>query len=79
MSSTNPSDQYTPIRVLNNFSTDWKIKARVVKKYDKKEWSNPRGNGTLLNVDLMDKEGTQIQCTFFNDAAIKYDEMLQEN
>lgn len=26
------SENYTPIRMLNNFATDWKIKARVIKK-----------------------------------------------
>jgi len=30
---------YTPIKVLNQFQTDWKIKARVVKKV-RKEWNN---------------------------------------
>jgi replication factor A1 len=79
LSSTIPSDQFAPIRVLNNFSTDWKIKARIVKKYDKKEWSNAKGNGVLLNIDLMDKEGTMIQATFFNDAALKFDEILKPN
>lgn len=54
------SEMYTPIRCLNNFSTDWKIRARVTKKGDKREWRNAKGEGVLMGVDLIDKEGTQI-------------------
>lgn len=67
---------YTPIRILNQFQTDWKIRARVTKKGDKRNWKNDRGQGTLLNIDLVDKEGTQIQATFFGEGADKYYELL---
>ena len=53
-------DMYTPIRVLNQFSTDWKIRARVTKRDEPKQWRNNRGEGTLMNIELIDKEGTQI-------------------
>lgn len=33
-------DMYTPIRVLNQFSTDWKIRARVTKKDEPRQWKN---------------------------------------
>jgi len=49
---------YTPIKCLNQFQSDWKIKARVTKKYPLKEWSNQKGSGVLLNTDLIDREGT---------------------
>lgn len=49
---------YTPIRMLNNFSRDWKIRARITQKGQKKEWRNARGEGVLLNMDLIDTEGT---------------------
>jgi ssDNA-binding replication factor A large subunit len=45
---------YTPIKSLNTFLFDWKIKARVTKKHNKKSWKNNRGQGTLLNVELID-------------------------
>jgi ssDNA-binding replication factor A large subunit len=45
---------YTPIKSLNTFLFDWKIKARVTKKHNKKTWKNNRGQGTLLNVELID-------------------------
>lgn len=62
-----------PIRVLNQFSVDWKIRARVTKKGELKQWRNQKGEGVLLNIDLIDKDGIQIQATFFGDAAQKFD------
>ena len=32
-----------------------------------------------MNVDLIDKEGTQIQATFFGDAVYKFAPILKEN
>ena len=34
--------------------------------------------GCLLNVELMDMHGTQIQATFFNDACEKYEPILKQ-
>ena len=51
-------DVYTPIRVLNQFSTDWRIRARVTKKGEQKQWKNQKGEGVLMNIELIDKEGT---------------------
>ena len=36
-------DEYTPIKSLNTFLFDWKIKVRVTKKCEKKTWKNARG------------------------------------
>lgn len=36
---------------------DWKIKARITKKHQLKEWKNSKSNGTLLNIDLIDFSG----------------------
>ena len=73
------SESFTPIKSLNTFLFDWKIKARVTKKHNKKTWKNSRGQGTLLNVELIDNQGTQIQATFFNDQADHYENRLVEN
>ena len=32
-----------------------------------------------MNIDLIDKDQSQIQATFFNDAAEKFDKILREN
>jgi replication factor A1 len=65
-------DIYTPLKVLNQFSTDWKVRARLTKKGEIRNWNNAKGSGCLMNIELMDKEGTQIQATFFGDSAMKF-------
>jgi len=49
-----------PIKALNAFSSDWKIKARVTKKSEIRTWANQKGTGKLMNIDLVDREGTGI-------------------
>jgi len=70
---------FTPIKDLNTFLFDWKIKARLTKKHNLKTWQNNKGHGTLLNVELIDSEGSQIQATFFNEQADKYNSILSQN
>ena len=51
----NSSDfQYTPIKSLNAFMFDWKIKARVTKKFEIKPWKNAKSEGHVMNVELID-------------------------
>ena len=69
---------YTPIKTLNTFNFDWKIKARVTKKHPKRPWKNAKTEGSVFNIELMDNEGTQIVGTFFNDSAEKYFAELEE-
>ncbi|CDW85719.1 subunit of heterotrimeric replication protein a [Stylonychia lemnae] len=59
-------------------SCDWVIKAKIMKKSERKMWFNDRGQGLLINLDLMDAFGSTIQATFFKDAVEKYDELLIE-
>jgi len=62
-----------PIKCLNQFSQDWRIKARVVKKPTAlKPYKNERGQGQIFNFDLIDREGTLIQATMFNEVAIRW-------
>ena len=63
-----------PIKALNSFNSDWCIKARVIKKAELRSYRNARGEGVILNLDLIDKEGTMIQGTAFNETAKKLDE-----
>lgn len=53
-------DQYMPIKALNQFSTDWRFKARVVKKPAIREYKNAKGEGKIMNLDLIDRDGTLI-------------------
>ena len=70
--------RYMPVSCLNSFSTDWVIKVKVTKKYPLKHYSNARGEGCLLNIDVTDKANCSIVATFFGDAARKWDERLVE-
>jgi replication factor A1 len=53
-------EAYTPIKALSTFNYDWRIKARVTKKGERRSWKNQRTEGYLMNIELMDKHGTQI-------------------
>ena len=44
-----------------------------------KQWNSDKGSGYILNIDLIDKDQSQIQATFFNDAAEKFDKILRAN
>ena len=55
-----PADAFMPIKALNQFSTDWVIKARIIKKGEMRSWKNARGEGIILSVDIVDREGTMI-------------------
>ena len=61
---------YMPIKALNTFSRDWKIQARVASKSEKRM---TRNGGSLLKIELVDMYGTQIEGTFFNEAADQFD------
>ena len=57
MLNKNADIQYTPIKSLNTFLFDWKIKARVTKKHAKKGWKNAKSSGEILNIELIDNQG----------------------
>lgn len=57
---------YMPISALNSYCSDWIFKARVLKKPPVRNYKNQRGEGQILNIDLIDRDGTMIQGTFFN-------------
>ena len=52
------------------------IKARVVKKAPMRAWTNATRSGHLLNFDLVDKDGTMIQATAFNECATTWDAII---
>jgi hypothetical protein len=68
------NELYTPIKALSTFNYDWRLKARLVKVYPKRFYKSNKG--CLLNIEIMDMHGTQIQATFFNDACEKFEPLL---
>ena len=45
------------IEELNPYTTRWTIKARVTKKGEMRTWQNPKGEGKLFDIQLLDKSG----------------------
>lgn len=70
------NELYTPIKALSTFNYDWRLKCRLTKVYPKRIYKSNKG--CLLNVELMDMYGTQIQATFFNDACEKFEGLLKQ-
>ena len=70
--------EYIPVLSLNPLHRDWKIKVRISKKGEIKQYNSGRGSGCLLNWDLIDRYGTMIQCTFFKAGVEKYGDFIQE-
>jgi len=68
-----------PIKALNQFNSDWCIKARILKKADMRTYKNAKGEGFIQSLDLIDKEGTMIQATAFNDTAKKIAGEVEQN
>ena len=60
--------EFVPIKCLNPFLDDWRIKARVVSRSAVRTYKG-RSEGKVFNVDIMDSHNTMIQGNFFNDAA----------
>jgi len=49
------SNNYMPVKVLNTFTRDWIIKARISKRGDVK---TTRNGGQLLKIEMVDQYGT---------------------
>ena len=70
--------QVVPISNLSPYIPRWKIKARVIRKDDLRTWSNSQKEGHILNVVLQDASQSSIKATFWNDDAVKWNDLLVE-
>lgn len=69
---------YFPVRELSTYIKKWEIKARVTKKAPMRTYNTERGQGKLFSVDLLDGDSSEIRASFFNQAADKFFDVLQE-
>jgi replication factor A1 len=65
-----------PIASLSPYQSKWTIQVRVVSKPSIRTWSNSRGEGRVLNVDLVDETG-EIRAVAFNEVADKMQGLLE--
>ncbi|KAF0976257.1 hypothetical protein FDP41_004932 [Naegleria fowleri] len=72
------SKAIVPLIALTPWLNDWVIKARVTRKPDLKHWTKDDRKGTILSINLIDQDSTEIRATFFNEGAIKANSKLRE-
>jgi replication factor A1 len=72
-----PIDQVTPMSQLTIYTQKWTIKARVSAKSEMRTFRNAKGEGQLMNIDLVDSQQTEMRATFFGSAAQKFYPILQ--
>lgn len=68
------------IACLNTYSPqDWAVKGKITLKTPLKEYTNAKGSGCRFGIIIQDKHGREIEGVFFNEAATKFCQNLQEN
>eukprot|EP00440_Ansanella_granifera_P031315 gb/GFBE01034001.1/.p1 GENE.gb/GFBE01034001.1/~~gb/GFBE01034001.1/.p1 ORF type:complete len:467 (+),score=133.58 gb/GFBE01034001.1/:1-1401(+) len=68
-----------PIRELSSYTKGWTIRARVTSRGPTRTFKPKNGGdaGKVFHVDVLDCEGGEIRCNFFNQAADAFDEKLK--
>ena len=72
-----PSKTTHCIKDLNPYQNKYTIQARVIRKGNRKTWSNSRGEGQVFDFELKDASG-DIKITAFNDEVDKIFDLVQE-
>ncbi len=54
------------------------MKAKIIKKGERKTWQNERNQGELFSIDIADYEGNEMGGTFFNKSCEKWINVLEE-
>jgi len=61
-----------PIREISSYNRKWCIKARITNKQELRTFDKGMTKGSVFSVDLLDAEGGEIRCSFFNECAQKF-------
>eukprot|EP00948_MAST-09A_sp_MAST-9A-sp1_P000619 g619.t1 len=78
-SNSSSDSNFVLISDLNPYNRAWSIKARLTNKGNVKEWSNNKGTGRLMSVTFLDKAGSEVRATMFNDEVDRLEPLLQLN
>lgn len=68
-------DVYTPIKSLNSFMKDWCLKARVTLKSALRVTAKGK---SMMKIELLDQDGSQIEAAFFGTAADMFDKRITQ-
>ncbi|CAE6438488.1 unnamed protein product [Rhizoctonia solani] len=71
------TSQLWPIKQLNIYSNEWKIRARITQKSDIRTWLDHRGEGKVFRVNLVDATG-EILAMGYNEAVDNLYSKLEE-
>jgi replication factor A1 len=71
-------DDCMEIANLTPYDNDWKIKGRVIKKTQKRNFKKRDGSdGCVFNIHILDENNDRIQGVFFTEAANEFHDRLQ--
>lgn len=65
------------LNMLSMMTENWRIKARILRKTEKRTWKSVKGEGTLFSIDIVDCDGTEMNCSFFNKSCDKWFDLLE--
>jgi replication factor A1 len=71
------TESFLPICELSAYHRKWVIKARVTNKAPLRTFSKGMGEGKVFHIELLDAMGGEIKASFFNHAADKYFDTLE--
>jgi replication factor A1 len=72
--------RYMKINSLSSFTKEICIKARVTKKYEKKNFNKQNGQqGSLFSFNLIDDNGDELPVSAFNHVCEKFYDKIEEN
>ena len=55
----------------------WRIKVRCRYKSEEKKWQNAKGEGSLIHLELTDREGSKMQATLFKEMIKEHGEKFR--